>query len=324
MKGRKSLIAVFLTGLTTFMPPQAVFASGYPVIDLTAAMNAMTQIFNMYDQINATIESVENGYKQIEQAINAVKSFKLDELNLEDWSSEGGIQGAWQNIGRSRTRLQQAGAYASDQVAKIESLQHRLNAEVISFNGQNYTITDLCGRGGPEKTVFGLAANISQYAIDSYGDAAKAYEKGLSYAERQEIMEKYGVSPRVYYIEQVAEGMGRGAIEEALGKGNNEFKKAMAESAEQDLQEINNYIEMAENGESDAVHFQALEFQMNKAYEQRNNLVLGLGQLTSIIAHQKVTEDMQKELENEKERKRKKDELFETKRTGLNYKQYGF
>ena len=289
----KKLIAVILTGSMLF---SSVFASGYPVFDITAMMNAIQQIYQTYDEINSMIEQVEQGYKQIEQGINMVKSFNFEEMSLEDWSSEGGLKGAWENIGKSRTRLRQAGGYVSQKQEEMAAIKKKLNSNLISWNGTNYSIEDLVGMGGESKSIFGLAANMADYALDRYEDAASGYAEGLSENERRNIWKYYGVSPEVYYMGECVNGLTEGVIEGSLGALTKGFDEAYDAQTEKELQEALAISDAAGDSDSTVMHLQNVQDTELRVYkgirDMNKDLKLLLGVLTEKEYREKYEEQV--------------------------------
>ena len=289
----KKFIAVILTGSMLF---SSVFAGGYPVIDVTAMMNAIKQIYQTYDEINNMIEQVEQGYKQIEQGINMVKSFNFEEMSLEDWSSEGGLKGAWENIGKSRTRLRQAGGYVSQKQEEMAAIKKKLNSNLISWNGTNYSIEDLVGMGGESKSIFGLAANMADYALDRYEDAASGYAEGLSENERRNIWKYYGVSPEVYYMGECVNGLTEGVIEGSLGALTKGFDEAYDAQTEKELQEALAISDAAGDSDSTVMHLQNVQDTELRVYkgirDMNKDLKLLLGVLTEKEYREKYEEQV--------------------------------
>ena len=107
----KAFKVVAVLTVMSFAGSSSVFAN-YPVIDISNLMNAIQQLYSTYDMINTTIEQVQNTYQQLQTQINSVKSMDWDNLkdsfSEDKWSSEGGLKGAWDNIGNFRTNLTDA------------------------------------------------------------------------------------------------------------------------------------------------------------------------------------------------------------------------
>jgi len=311
----KKFIAVILTCSMLF---SSIFAGGYPVFDVTAMMNAIKQIYQTYDEINNMIEQVEQGYKQIEQGINMVKSFNFEEMSLEDWSSEGGLKGAWENIGKSRTRLRQAGGYVSQKVDDINAIKNKLNSDVISFNGVNYSIGDLCtgiGSNG-EKSMMGLARNMAGYALDRYKDAAKGYTEGMTYNERANIMRYYGVSPETYFLEQTVEGLTEGVVEGSLGALTPKFSEVFSGETEKTLQELLAVQDAAGNEESEVMHLQALQQTEMEIYKGLRGFNMEFKQLLGMFAKEELRKQIEAEVAQEKQLQKDIDmRLSENKRS---------
>lgn len=282
-----------------------VASSGYPTFDVTQMMNALSQIYQTYDEINAMIESVENGYKKIEQGINMVKSFNFEEMSLEDWSSEGGLKGAWENIGKSRTRLRQAGGYVSQKQEEMAAIKKKLNSDVISFNGVNYSIEDLVGMGGETKSIFGLAANMADYAMDKYEKIAEDKANGLSENERRNIWKYYGVSPEVFYMGEAVSGLTEGVIEGSLGSLTKGFDEAYDAETEKVLQEALAIGDAADETDSTVTHLQHVQDTEMKVYkgirDLNKDLKLLLGTLTQREYKDKYEEQVRLRQHRQKE-----------------------
>lgn len=306
MKKRKSFTARFAAfvfiGILGFTLPENIYAGGWPVFDLTNMLNTLEQIYQTYDEINSMIEQVENGYKQIEQGINMVKSFNFEEMSLEDWSSEGGLKGAWENIGKSRTRLRQAGGYVSQKQEEMAAIKKKLNSNIISFNGVNYSISDLCtgiGSNG-EKSIMGLARNMAGYAVDKYKTAAKGYTEGLTYNERQNIARYYGVSPEAYFLEQSVEGLVEGTIEGSLGSLAPNFTTVFSDETEQTLQELLAVYDEAGNQDSQVMHLQALQNTGMEIYKGLRGFNMEFKQLLGMFAKEELRKQIETEVAQEK------------------------
>lgn len=310
MKKRKSFTARFaafvLIGILGFTLPENIYAGGYPVFDITAMLNALEQIYQTYDEINSMIEQVENGYKQIEQGINMVKSFNFEEMSLEDWSSEGGIKGAWENIGKSRTRLRQAGGYVSKKQEEMEAIKNKLNSNIISWNGTNYSIQDLVGLGDPGKDLSGLTYNMAAFAMDRYQAAADGFEEGLTEGERKNIWKYYGVSPAAFSMGQHITGLSEGLIDGSLGALTKDFEKTENEMIEKDIQEILAMADAAAGSDSTVQHQQVVQETTFKIYDK----ISDMGTMMKKLIATKSYEEYKKMYEDELEKRQRKQEII--------------
>ena len=310
MKKRKIFTARFAAfafiGILVFTLPENIHASGYPVFDITAMLNALEQIYQTYDEINSMIEQVENGYKQIEQGINMVKSFNFEEMSLEDWSSEGGIKGAWENIGKSRTRLRQAGGYVSQKQEEMEAIKNKLNSNIISWNGTNYSIQDLVGLGDPGKDLSGLTYNMAAFAMDRYQNAADGFEEGLTEGERRNIWKYYGVSPAVVKMGQHITGLSEGLIDGSLGALTKDFEKNENEMIEKDIQGILAMADAAAGSDSTVQHQQVVQETTFKIYDK----ISGMGTMMKKLIATKSYEEYKKMYEDELEKRQRKQEII--------------
>lgn len=306
--------AFILLVISSFILPQNVHASGYPVFDLTAMMNAIQQIYQTYDEINSMIEQVENGYKQIEQGINMVKSFNFEEMSLEDWSSEGGLKGAWENIGKSRTRLRQAGGYVSQKQEEMAAIKKKLNSNIISWNGTNYSIEDLVGMGGESKSIFGLAANMADYAMDRYETAASGWAEGLSENERRNIWKYYGVSPEVFKMGECVSGLTEGLIEGSLGTLTKDFDSAYDAQTEAELQEALAIGDAADGTDSTVTHLQHVQDTEMRVYKGIRDMNKDLKLLLGVLAEKEYREKYEEQVQLRKKRQNDVNNWMENRR----------
>lgn len=279
-----------------------LFASGYPTFDITQMMNALEQIWQTYDEINAMIESVENGYKQIEQGINMVKSFDFENMDLTDWSSEGGLKGAWDNIGRSRTRLRQAGGYVSQKQQEMAAIKKKLNSNIISFNGVNYSMEDLVGMGGTTKSIFGLASNMADYALDKYEKVAEDKANGLSENERRNIWKYYGVSPEVFMLGETVSGLTDGIISGTMANLTEGFDEAYDSETEKELQEALAICDAVGETDSMTTHLQSVQDTELKVYKGVRDMGKDLKLLLGTLTQREYKDKYEKEVAMRKKR----------------------
>ena len=328
MKKRKSFTARFaafvLISILGFTLPENIHASGYPVFDITAMLNALEQIYQTYDEINSMIEQVENGYKQIEQGINMVKSFNFEEMSLENWSSEGGIKGAWENIGKSRTRLRQAGGYVSQKQEEMEAIKNKLNSDIISWNGTNYSIQDLVGLGDdPSKDISGLAHNIASFAMERYESSAEAFENGMTEKERRDVWKYYGVSPAVFRMGQHINGLAEGMIDGSLGAMSKNFDKVQNDATEKDIQEILAMADAAAGSDSTVQHQQVLQETEFKIYSKLGDMAGTIKKLLATQSYKEYQEMYNREVEERKKKQAAINDWVELRTDMRNTKQAG-
>lgn len=296
------------------------------VFDASAFANALIQIYNMYDQINATIESVQNGYEQIKQATERVKSFTdFSKQAFSNWSENDNVLGAaWENIGIARERTRQANGYVSQKVDEANRIKKQFENSAISFNGQDYTLKDLFGFGDKGQTALGLVKDIAGYTIDCWQNAADGYTEGLTYQERQMIWNYYGVSPETYYLEQCAEQFTEGLIEGSLLYTSPNFDDEYYKQQEANVQEILALGDAADAGESEVAHLTVLRETELKTYEAINEFKHDFKRLMAVQAAQEVKDQIERKLAAEEKANNELQKNLERYRLTIPYNHPGF
>lgn len=319
----KKLVLTILLG-TVFCTSE--LTAQMAVFDASAFMNSLTQIYNMYDQINATIESVQNGYQQIKQATERVKSFgNFTAQSFSSWSSNDNVLAAsWENIGIARERTRQANGYVSMKVDEANRIKKQFENSSLTFNGVDYTLKDLCGRGDAGQSIFGLAKDIGDYTMDCWEESARGWEEGLTYQEREKIWSYYGVSPETYYLEQCAEQFVNGFVDSSLQFTAPNYDTVNLENEEQNVQQILSLIEAADGSESEVAHLSVLRELQLKQYQQQCELGRGLARLLSYRASKEVQEQLERKIAAEEKAAKEAERKLEDLRMSSPYRHNGF
>lgn len=199
MRKIKILIMTALLGIAS----SGVFAQGYPVLDVANLMESIEAVYQYYQQIQNTIEQVQNTYKQIEQSAQNMMTMNWDDLKDLGKNFDGMGDNPFEVITGVRNSAQDITKAVNNNMNKINALQDSLNKESIEFGGQKVSVADLCGAGDdPGKNIFGFTKSCWEYTTDTengaFSDAIKAWEGKLTYAQKQAIARKYGMSPRNY------------------------------------------------------------------------------------------------------------------------------
>lgn len=213
-----------------------VFATGYPVLDISNLIQSIEQLYAIYDQINATIEQVQNTYKQLENQINSVKSMNWDDLassfSEENWSSEGGLKGAWDNIGNFRKNMTDATSVINDNMNLINDVKNTLENKTVTAMGKEYTVAGLFGIGKYGKNnLLGMPLDALDYVKEAGEEIAKGYAGELTYREKQAIMDKWGLDPENYAYVKLVEEQANSVINDLIIGGSGEHIDAQLAKA---------------------------------------------------------------------------------------------
>ena len=214
------------------------FALGTPVIDLANLMNAIEQLYQTYQQIQNGIEQVQNTYKQIEQATKQMASLNFEDLESikDNFTGLDLSENPFEVITAVRDSAQDITKYVNDRMNSVNRLTDALTKETISFGGMDVSVADLCGKGDPNKNLWGFAENAFQHIGDMAVSVADGYAGKLTYEEKRAIMKKYGMSPRNYAQWQItnynlSKSLEKGNIEGTFQSLEMQYKQDAAEVA---------------------------------------------------------------------------------------------
>lgn len=292
-----------------------IFASGYPVFDISNLMNGISQLYAVYDQINTAIEQVQNTYKQLETQINSLKAMNWDDLansfSEENWSQEGGIKGVWDNIGNFRTNLTNATSAINSNMNLINDVKHTLENKTVTCMGKQYSVAGLFGIGKyGQNNLMNLPASALDYVKNVGKEIAKGYEGDLTYSEKQAIMNKWGLDPENYAYVKLVEEQVVDLTTQLITKGSADWYTAQLNKAAETNSGLMDLMQKAANDGSMMSQLQATGSLILDVKSSMLNLEQGIRETGAAWAtettRKKVAEETQKEreaLEREKQRK---------------------
>lgn len=289
MRKIKALILALAIGAGA----SSVFAQGYPVLDVANLMESIESVYQYYQQIQNTIEQVQNTYKQIEQAAQQMASMNWDDLkNLGD-NFNGMSENPFEVITGVRNSAQDITKAVNKNMNKINDIQDSLTRESIQFGDMKFSVADLCGAGDPKKNLAGFAQNAWDVTVDAGQDAVAGYVGNLTYAQKQAIARKYGMSPKNYATLELANYQ----LSEAVKDGN---LSATLKGQEQLLEECENdanaLATLAHNLPDGSVFAATQLVSSGLAQTERmmgkmhQSIVKGIGAFTNYISSQKTKE----------------------------------
>lgn len=313
-KAKAFKVAAVLT-VMNFAGSGSMFATGYPVLDISNLMNAIQQLYATYDQINTAIEQVQNTYQQLENQINSVKSMNWDDLassfSEDKWSSEGGLKGAWDNIGNFRTNMINATSAINSNMNLLNNVKHTLENKTVTAMGKEYSVAGLFGIGKyGQNNLMNLPASAYDYVKETAKEIAKGYAGKITYKEKQAIMSKYGLDPENYAYVKLVEEQANDLIGEIFTKGSEEWYTAQLTEAAKTNEGLMDLMQEAANSGSTMKEMQATGSIILSLKGDILNLIHGVRETGAMFATEstrnKVAEEAQKTRESlDKEKRRK-------------------
>jgi len=293
MKSLKKIIVFF-----AFLGSVSGAFAQLAVMEANSTIHLLTAIdtfYQTYDEINSMIESVQQGYERIQQAYDMVASIDWDKLDDEGiWSDEGGLQGAWENIGNARKNFKDKASYISANVARVQAARNKLNNTAISYGGQNFTLKELCGGGKTEKNIFGLTKSIAEAHIERLKQNKEV--ANMSSNERTKLWAKYGVSPELKNAIDSTTSVTTLAVEKLIGGVSSDLEKVNAEIDGAEIVTDMQRIDMAADGTDSLKEGARLTNEMLVGVKSKlNNLNNGLKELGALFASQEVQRQIEKE-----------------------------
>lgn len=211
MKKRLSVILLSLS-----LSISSLFATGYPVFDISGWLTAIDQLYQQYDMVMNTITQVENQYRQIQQAVERAKSIDWENIRFDgDFDIRNDIRNANKRVNSLLTQTRR--------------IKETLTTPTISCGYGNYSLADLCGMGSSDHNFFSAVGDMKSYMTDSMKYAVYALEGNLTEKERIYIWKKYGISPKNYLFVQQSVAMVKDSAAKIMAKATEEAKQLQRE-----------------------------------------------------------------------------------------------
>lgn len=314
-KKLKTFKVVVVLTVMSFAGSNSMFATGTPVLDISNLMNAIQQLYATYDQINTAIEQAVNTYEQLQTQINNVSSMNWDDLansfSAENWSHEGGIKGAWDNIGNFRNNMINATSAINSNLNLLNDVKHTLENKTVTAMGKQYSVAGLFGIGKyGQNNVMNLPASALDYVKNTGSEIAKGYAGKLTYKEKQAIMSKYGLDPENYAYVKLVEEQTNDMVSSLFTKGSEDYYTAQLAEAAKTNEGLMDLMQNAADSGSTMKELQATGSIILSLKGDLLNLIHATRETGAMFAtnsaRDKVTEEAKQErdaLEREKRRK---------------------
>lgn len=318
-KSKAFKVMVVLT-VMSFAGSSTVFAN-YPVLDISNLMNAIQQLYATYDQINTAIEQAVNTYEQLQNQINNVASMDWNDLansfSAENWSQEGGIKGAWDNIGNFRNNMINATSAINSNLNLLNDVKHTLENKTVTAMGKKYSVAGLFGVGKyGQNNVMNLPASALDYVKNTGSEIAKGYAGKLTYKEKQAVMQKYGLDPENYAYVKLVEEQTNDMVTSLFTKGSEDYYTAQLTEAAKTNEGLMDLMQEAANSGSTMKELQATGSIILSLKGDILNLIHATRETGAMFAtestREKVAEEAQKENDALRREKRRKDYMEAT------------
>lgn len=252
---KKKFIFVPILSLLLAAPSFAQFG----VIDVANLGYSIEQLYTMYDQVTSAIEQAENSWNQLQTQLETVKNIDWDNLDVSAFTStgEGSYWSSFSNLSdkqkvmAGRQQIIDLTTAVNSHIEKLNNVENSFKDTGLTFNGKKYTYGSLLGiadTAGGNNTITGLAKSVADYFSDAAEEAAVTWSGNLTYQQRKQIMQKYGMSPESYYKVKLAEEATAGTMTKALIHGSDDAVSTDIDELSKDGVALNKMFESA--GES--------------------------------------------------------------------------
>lgn len=312
---RKICALVMSLSLIGSYCPMSVFATGYPVFDVSGWLAAIDQLYQAYDMVNNTITQIENQYKSIQHSIEVAKSIDWDNIHFDgDFDIRNDIKDANKRVNKLLTQAR--------------NIKQTLTTPSINCGNVKYSIADLCGATSSDmwesrKNLFTAVSDYKYYMTSTMKTAVNDVVEGLTDEQQKAIWAKYGISPQNYVFVQQSTTAVMDAASKIMGKATEE---AQALTAEEKLAKANAIISAAlENVDSDGQPTMAgmQEANLHLSEEVLDSLLqlgFSMDQIGSMVAAKMIAEDAEKQAEADESAQKQEIQSLKNSKTSSRFK----
>lgn len=298
----KQTIASLIIGLSISVP--SVFATGYPVFDISGWLTAIDQLYQQYDMVMNSITTIENQYQQIQNAVERAKSIDWNNIRFDgDFDIRNDIRDANKRVNRL---LNQA-----------RSIKNTLTTPTIDCGYGRYSIADLCGMNGAEHNFFAATNMMGKYMTDTMSSTIKDIEKGLTKKQRVAIWAKYGISPKNYLFVQQSVSNVQAKAATVMSKATDE---AVQLKREDTIAKTNSIISAAysqtdsDGNMTDTASKEADLYLSQQMVDELLSLQESINEMASLQASRMIAEENQKQAEaDEMAAEQRRQDSFDSK-----------
>lgn len=298
----KQTIAAVIFGLAVSVPN--VFATGYPVFDISGWLTAIDQLYTEYDMVMNTIMTIENQYTQIQQAVERAKNIDWDNISFDD---DFDIRNDIRDANRRVNRL----------LNQARTIKNTLTSPSIDCGYGRYSIADLCGMNGAEHNFFAATNMMGNYMTDTMSSTIKNIEEGLTKKQRIAIWSKYGISPKNYLFVQQSVSKVQESAAKVMSKATDE---AVQLQREEKIAKTNTIIEAAysqtdsDGNMTDAASKEASLYLSQQMIDELMELQESINDMASLQASKMIAEENQKQAEaDEMAAEQRRQDAFDSK-----------
>jgi len=299
MKHKLTAIIIAIT-----ISANGLFATGYPVFDVSGWLTAIDQLYQQYDMVMNSITTIENQYTQIQHAVERAKSIDWDNISFDgDFDIRNDIRDANRRVNKLLNQ------------ARI--IKETITKPSIDCGYGRYSLADLCGMNGSDHNFFNAVETMGTYMSDSMSSTIKNIESELSDKQRISIWRKYGISPKNYLFVQQSVAQVKSQASKVLAKATDE---AVELNRQEKIARTNAIIEAAysqtdsDGNMTDAAASEASIYLSQQTVDGLLSLEESVNDMASLEASRMISEENAKQAEaDEMAAEQQRQEAFDYK-----------
>lgn len=310
---RKKLIVFYMLIIFGFSHGN-IFATGYPVFDVSGWLAAIDQVYKQYETVMNTITQIENQYNMIKQQVERAKAIDWNNITFDgDFDIRNDIRDATKRVNRLLT--------------SARNIKHLMTTPSIVCGNVRYSIAELVGVGNSDndnlwendKNLLTACKDYSYFMQQSMNTVVDGLTEGLTPEQKKAIWVKYGISPRNYAFVQQSVNAVKKQCSEILAQCSDEARQMkLEEIAAQNNTILKAALEnnLDSNGNPTEAGMQEAALHLSdKTIEQLAKLGFSIDDLCALTASKMI--DEQNKAQEEQARTREQQELDSNKHSSV-------
>lgn len=247
-------------------------------------LSAVDILYSNYDMVMNSVTQIQNQYRQIQQAIENAKGIDWENIKFDgDFDIRNDIKDANKRV--------------NDLLNQADTIRNTLNTTIIKAGNKSYSLADICGAGDDGKDFATCVEDVFGYMAENFKGAAEAAVGSLTPKQEKAIWEKYGISPKNYYLVAQSSKYVRDKAKECIAKVTDKAKETENTIRAMQTNYLFDAIDLSRTSDGDISEGAAREMSLYQQYmmnESINKLRTSIDDMAAAQS-QKMLYDLQME-----------------------------
>ena len=287
MKKKKIIVTLFFFAGFFSVHTQVTGIVHDPINNIPIVSNWLTAIdtlYSNYDMVMNSVTQIQNQYRQIQQAIENAKGIDWENIKFDgDFDIRNDIKDANKRV--------------NDLLNEADRIRNTLTTTIIKAGNKSYSLADICGAGEDGKDFGSCVEDVFGFMADNFQAAAEAAVNQLTPRQEKAIWEKYGISPKNYYLVAQSSKFVRDKAQECLGKVSDEAVEFEAQMRTSQTNYLFEAIDLSRTSDGNIPEGAAQEMSLYQQYQINESINKVRTSINDMAAaqSQKMIYDLQKE-----------------------------